>query len=162
GYLQSPCRADTAFSCESCHAMHRGDPRGQIHPERMGDAACTQCHTQLSAAESVAAHTRHDPAGQGARCTACHMPKVVYGLVTVHLSHRIELPDPARQAREGRPDACTSCHVDRSRSWAIEAHARLYGATAGASASAAAASGGLAENARQLFAGDPIERAVAA
>lgn len=183
GYLQSPCRADAAFSCESCHAMHRGDPRGQIHPERTGDSACTQCHTQLAAASSIVAHTRHDPAGPGARCTSCHMPKVVYGLVTVHLSHRIEVPDPARQASDGRPDACTSCHVDRSRSWAIAEHARLFGGGEGASRGAAWADPGtsastsistrtrtntslgedeLAQNTRQLFGGDPIERAVAA
>ena len=85
------------------------------------------------------------------------MPDLVYGLVGVHLSHRIESPEPARAARDHRPDACTLCHVDRSRSWAVQASARWYGAR-----QHVAAQPELAEVTRMLFGGDPIERAVAA
>ncbi len=157
GYLQSPCALTPEFSCESCHAMHRGDPRGQIHPERAGDAACTQCHTELSESSAERAHSRHDAAQS---CRSCHMPDVVYGLVGVKISHRIELPDPARDAEAQRPDACTSCHVDQTRGWAIDASARLFGTRAPAAERGREA--GLPEVTRQLFAGDPIERAVAA
>lgn len=84
------------------------------------------------------------------------MPDIVYGLVSVHLSHRIELPNPARAAHDARPDACTLCHVDRTRSWA----ARAAGGAALTDDPAAAA--GLSEVGYRLLAGDPIERAVAA
>ncbi|HKP55195.1 MAG TPA: hypothetical protein VJV78_00665 [Polyangiales bacterium] len=157
GYLQSPCTEQASFSCESCHAMHQGDPRGQIHPERGGDKACTQCHAELAQPTALRAHSHHDPAGAGARCQACHMPEIVYGLVGVHLSHRIESPDPARAARELRPDACTLCHVERSRGWAVQASSPWYGAPEQAGVEPEPP-----EATRMLFAGDPIERAIAA
>jgi hypothetical protein len=157
GYLQSPCTKSAEFSCESCHAMHQGDPRGQVHPERVGNRACTQCHQQLEAAPELAAHSHHDPQGGGASCRSCHMPEVVYGLVRVHLSHRIEVPDPQAQSRAGRPDACTLCHTDRSPLWAADALRRWKGEPTQLNEERA-----LPAVTRALFAGDPIERAVAA
>ena len=156
GYLQSPCRAEESFSCESCHAMHAGDPAGQLRPDRLGDAACTRCHAQLASPLSAAEHSAHRPGSAGSACRNCHMPDIVYGLVSVHLSHRIESPDVAQQARDERPDACTLCHVDETRSWA----ARAQGAAL--PVADAAASAGLSEVAYRLLAGDPLERAVAA
>jgi len=167
GYLDSPCRADEAFSCTSCHAMHDGDPRGQLRPDAVGDGACTQCHESLDAAPAMAAHARHDAQGEGARCVACHMPRIVYGLVDVHRSHRVEVPDPAQNARDARPDACTLCHVDETRSWAIDAYAQMFGRSAARvdttrNHALPDDAVGLAEVARALAGGDPIERAVAA
>ena len=64
----------------------------------------------------VAAHAHHDPAGEGARCVGCHMPRIVYGVLDVHRSHRIEIPKvPPASARcwlRAAPDACTLCHVE--------------------------------------------------
>ena len=153
GYLQSPCRKSAEFSCESCHAMHAGDPSGQLRPDRLGDAACTSCHGELASPLAAAAHSRHD---SSTSCRACHMPELVYGLVGVHLSHRIEVPDPARQAADLRPDACTLCHVDKTRSWAAQ-----HGGAAAVSGDSAAQEG-LSEVAFRLLAGDPIERSVSA
>jgi hypothetical protein len=65
------------------------------------------------------------------------MPRIVYGVLDVHRSHRIEIPDAAKAAAAGRPDACGGCHVD--------------GAPAGAPSTLAA-----------LSVGGPIARAVAA
>lgn len=155
GYLQSPCRASSDFSCESCHAMHEGDPAGQIRPSRAGDAACTACHTQLSGSRAAAQHARHAPNSAGTRCRNCHMPEIVYGLVSIHLSHRIESPSPQLQAASARPDACTLCHIDRTRSWASAALGQAL-------SDDPAARRGLSETAYRLLAGDPIERAVAA
>jgi hypothetical protein len=94
------------------------------------------------------------------------MPDVVYGLVSVCLSHRIEVPEPARQAADQRPDACTLCHVDRTRAWAASAALR-WRARAPGSAKADAdapqtADSELPEQTYRILAGDPIERAVAA
>jgi hypothetical protein len=116
GLLQSACSIRGALTCTSCHGMHEGDPRGQIRARFAGagvasDGMCTQCHGALAAPAALAAHTHHDPAGEGARCVGCHMPRVVYGVLDVHRSHRIEIPDPARTAAAGRPDACAGCHV---------------------------------------------------
>jgi predicted CXXCH cytochrome family protein len=115
GLLQSACAVKGGLTCTTCHGMHEGDPRGQLRGGLRGAAAdrmCTGCHVQLTGAAAVAKHTKHDPAG--ARCVGCHMPRVVYGVLDVHRSHRIEVPRPARNAADGRPDACAGCHVERS------------------------------------------------
>lgn len=140
GLLQSPCAQRGELTCTTCHGMHEGDPAGQIRPALEGDAMCTSCHAELAHAASLRQHSGHDPEGAGARCVACHMPRIVYGLVDVHPSHRIDSPepDPDSAGALGRPNACVLCHVE---------------GTDGASPSAAE---------RMLLGGDPIERAVAA
>src|SRR5439155_420226 len=107
------------------------DPRGQLRVRFADrpDAMCTGCHQALAAAPALAAHTHHQPTGVGSRCVSCHMPRIVYGVLDVHPSHRIEVPDPGRNAAAGRPDACTGCHVDRTAAWAQVAAARFWGAS---------------------------------
>ncbi|MGE3632387.1 MAG: ammonia-forming cytochrome c nitrite reductase subunit c552 [Sandaracinaceae bacterium] len=139
GLRQSPC---TDLGCLECHGMHEGDPRGQVRDSHRADGACTGCH-------AVDDHAHH----LSVTCVDCHMPRIVYGVVEVHRSHRIERPDPFRT---DRPDACTLCHAERSRRWAQLAFRRLYGG-----------GGSLAEDGdpevhRLTFGGDPVERAVAA
>ena len=126
GLLLSPCAQEGELTCVSCHSIHRGDPAGRIRPEALGDAGCTQCHEALASDDAIREHTGHDPSGAGARCTECHMPRISYGLVAVLHTHRIESPDPALSARYGRPDACTGCHVERTRAWASREAARLF------------------------------------
>jgi predicted CXXCH cytochrome family protein len=156
GLLQSRCAQEGALTCTSCHGMHEGDPRGQLRAGFRGadaDRMCTSCHTTLAAPAAVAQHTHHDAAG--ARCVSCHMPRVVYGVLDVHRSHRIEIPEPARAAASGRPDACTGCHVTETPAWAAASRARLWGREAPVVDEAPSPRDA-------LFAGDPITRAVAA
>ncbi|MCA8964258.1 MAG: hypothetical protein H6838_16195 [Planctomycetes bacterium] len=125
GVLASPCYRGGAMTCLSCHAMHRGDPKGQLRPELTSDAMCTQCHPAIGA--DVAAHTHHAAGGPGSSCVECHMPKVVFGVLEIHRSHRVEVPDPARDAAAARPNACTLCHTDRSLPWAAERMRQWWG-----------------------------------
>lgn len=162
GMLLSPCAEGGEMTCASCHAMHEGDPAGQIRPSATGDAACTQCHTELGTPAALAAHTRHEPAGSGARCVACHMPPIVYGLVSIHRSHRVEVPDPAQHAADGRPDACTLCHIERTRAWAATELARGWPRDERTATEATSSPAEWPEVDRALLAGDPIERAVTA
>jgi len=173
GLLQSPCAQRGTLTCTSCHGMHEGDPRGQVRSAfavaapasgeapGAGDGMCTRCHRDLGTPAALARHSHHDPGREGARCVACHMPRVVYGVLDIHRSHRIEIPDPARAAgatSEGsapRPDACTLCHVDRTPGWAAGALARWRG---GAPAPPPAS----ASPVEVLFSGEPLARAVAA
>jgi predicted CXXCH cytochrome family protein len=161
GLLQSPCAARGPMTCTSCHGMHDGDPRGQIRAEAVGDAACTQCHHAFERTDRLAQHTHHAASNASPRCIDCHMPRVVYGILDTHPSHRIENPDPARAARDDRPDACTLCHVDRSREWAIDARERFW-PTRRARTAPADSRGTGGEAFVTLFAGDPVERAIAA
>lgn len=164
GWLQSPCARDPSFGCASCHAMHEGDPAGQIRPGAEGDGACTSCHAD----HEGRAHTGHDDAMQ-VLCVDCHMPRVVYGVLDAHRTHRIESPHPTRDAELGRPDACTSCHADRTTVWAERAHARLWPEATTDTVSDDTASGTASDDTaslpalqRLLLAGDPIARALAA
>ncbi|NOT31788.1 MAG: hypothetical protein HOP15_15185, partial [Planctomycetes bacterium] len=125
GTTQSPCLAGGALTCHSCHAMHSGSVDGNIAPELRGDRACTQCHAEV--ARDVHAHTHHDPARSGARCLDCHMPRIVYGILEIHRSHRIEVPDVKRDVEAGRPNACTNCHLEESALWAADAMRAWWG-----------------------------------
>jgi len=172
GLLQSACAQRGALTCTSCHGMHDGNPRGQLRPPAAGDGACTGCHAAIASAADKGRHARHDPAGPGGRCVSCHMPRIVYGVRDVHRSHRIEIPDPARDAAAGRPDACTSCHVAQDRTWAAAERRRLWGGPGpDPSRQPEPGTGGSGNPPRvpgydaplnTLLAGDPIARAVAA
>ena len=166
GLLQSPCAMRGPLTCTSCHGMHEGDPRGQLRARFASqDAMCTGCHQALTAAPALAAHAHHDPAGAGARCVSCHMPRIVYGVLDVHRSHRIEVPEPARAAAAGRPDACTGCHVDRTAAWAQVAAGRFWGTARYPTGARVPAGTGPAEAIRgagplaRLIAADAIARA---
>ena len=126
GVLASACYTKGTMTCQSCHSMHEGDPHGQLRPDLAGNALCTQCHAEIGA--DVRAHTHHDPASSGSSCVECHMPKVVYGVLEIHRSHRIELPDPARDAAAARPHACTLCHTDQTLPWAAQQMQAWWGA----------------------------------
>jgi predicted CXXCH cytochrome family protein len=155
------------LTCIHCHSMHGGDPRGMIAPEMRGKAACVSCHPAIDA--DVAGHTGHRADGPGSDCYACHMPRITYGLVETHPTHRIQVPDPSRAWRHDMPEACTLCHVNRTAAWAAEAMTERFGQAAGSAATAAAAEPApegdfreIAESVRALFAGDVVQRAVAA
>jgi hypothetical protein len=165
--------------------MHEGDPRGQIretfidmegspnppaagpveqsssglHANAAANRMCTGCHGALGAAEALATHAHHDPAAAGGACVGCHMPRIVYGVLDVHRSHRIEIPHPARAASAGRPDACTTCHVDRSVAWAETAARGFWGADR-YPATVPVADGTSPFEA--ILEGEPVARAVAA
>ncbi|HMQ21824.1 MAG TPA: cytochrome c3 family protein [Planctomycetota bacterium] len=125
GVTTSPCYERGELSCMSCHVMHGGDVRGQIEPEMRGNRACTQCHEDIG--KNVSAHTKHAPESSGSLCMDCHMPRIVYGVVELHRSHHIEIPDPARDAENGRPNACTLCHLDKSPLWAAGKMREFWG-----------------------------------
>ncbi|ACY15057.1 cytochrome c3 family protein [Haliangium ochraceum] len=156
GIRQSACYQKGTLTCQSCHTMHGGDVYGQLPPEHRTAAACAGCHERVVA--DVAAHTRHAADSSGSDCFACHMPKMVYGVMEIHRSHHIEVPHPMNDGDKQRPNACTSCHLDRSITWAArEAHAdwpaRFQEPPAGEDVAYSLAS---------LLGGDPVERGVAA
>ena len=168
GLLQSPCTMRGPLSCTSCHGMHEGDPRGQMRARFGGKAGgktsntmCTTCHAALATPEAARLHAHHASAGEGGgdRCVSCHMPRIVYGVLDVHRSHRIEVPDPARSAAAGRPDACTTCHVERTAAWAATAARRLWGGARFAPDVPVPAGTSPLE---ALFGGPPVARAAAA
>jgi len=164
--LMTPDYQKGELRCSSCHSMHGGDPRGMITEEMRGAAACLQCHAEIG--RDIAAHTKHAAAGSGSDCYACHMPKITYGLLSVHPTHRIQNPDPSRAWRYDMPEACTLCHTNKSARWAADSLAAMWAAERSGRGEAGAIDAppdapewALAENVRALFAGDVVARAVA-
>lgn len=155
GLLLSPCYDQgQGMSCGSCHTMHGEQPSMQLRPGADTDAACLgSCH----APSALVGHGGHETVG----CQDCHMPRTTYGLLRGMISHRITSPDPgALVGREDMPDACTQCHVDRTRTWAATAVSSLGLRGSTASEHGEPSYGSRVE--RDLVGGDPVQRALAA
>ncbi|MDX2034695.1 MAG: cytochrome c3 family protein [Blastocatellia bacterium] len=166
GVLRSACftkgTGPDRIQCLTCHTMHDGDPKGQIRPENRGDKPCLSCHQQYAPPAALTAHTRHGAESAGSRCYNCHMPRVVYGVMSIHPTHEITVPDPSRTAAAGVPNACTQCHLDKSVNWAIAATSDLWPKRFAGQPKSKDAQFDQPEGARALFAGDALTRALAA
>ncbi|MDD9945063.1 MAG: multiheme c-type cytochrome [Myxococcales bacterium] len=174
GLLQSRCATEGPMTCNDCHAMHGSDPAGQLQPDLKGNRMCTQCHDGLARPDALYSHTHHHTEGPGSKCVNCHMPRVVYGLVRMHRSHRIAVPKPGAPPAQAQPDACLLCHTDQNGAWAAQESNRLWPEPPSAKrfqglrlnlkpATPDPAGRTRARSAIELLlAGDPIERATAA
>lgn len=167
GLLLSPCydpSSANGLGCNHCHDMHGDEPAGQLRPERAGEGACADCHasSRLSGAAGEGGHGGHGARAPEVDCLDCHMPRISYGLLEGMISHRISNPDPgAWVGRSDQPDACTQCHVDRSRAWAASAMGDL-GLSGSAPAPAAPEGSAASRVVLDLHGGDPIQRNLAA
>jgi hypothetical protein len=89
------------------------------------------------------------------------MPRVVYGVLEIHRSHRIESPDTKRDVEAGRPHACTLCHATQSALWAADKMREWWGTKyERPTARPDGAPLDLAEALASLHAGDAVQRAV--
>jgi predicted CXXCH cytochrome family protein len=142
-------------TCTSCHKLHGApedhalkvavDAPGGGHT-RQSDALCTQCHSDGTGGEGrsakalaerqtvaptlipdLSAHTHHAPDSQGSRCVECHMSDVNWRLITRRRDHTFQPPVPEMTSRFGVPNACTTCHEDKSPEWAASTMDRWYG-----------------------------------
>ena len=104
--------------CSHCHEPHSARLRVA------GNGVCLQCH----AAErfDTPQHHHHVQDHAGAQCVSCHMPARPFMQLQWRHDHFIRVPQPALSARVGSPDACTQCHTDQSRDWAITWTRRWY------------------------------------
>ncbi len=60
----------------------------------------------------------HAPQSEGSRCINCHMSDVNWRQLVRKRDHTFQPPVPENTARFGIPNACTTCHDDRSPEWA--------------------------------------------
>ena len=128
GVQASPCFRGGDFSCISCHEMHLDSPgqtdantwarTAQLKPKMDSDAACFQCHTDMSA--RLAAHTHHPADSSGSRCYNCHMPRTTFGLLRAMRSHQVSSPSVQESITYGRPNACNLCHLDQTLAWTAQ------------------------------------------
>jgi predicted CXXCH cytochrome family protein len=166
GLLRSQCyvkgHPENRINCLTCHSMHSGDPKGQIKPVNRTDQACLKCHEQFAEPARLAAHSGHSAESSGSRCYDCHMPRVVYGIMTIHRTHDITVPDPRLTAAQGVPNACNQCHLDQSVNWAIRESKRIWPQRFADAETSKDKSFDEPEGVRALFAGDALTRAMAA
>jgi predicted CXXCH cytochrome family protein len=120
-FVQSKMYA-AGVTCTDCHNPHTGIRKAQ------GNALCTQCH--VPTAYDGPSHTHHPADTAAADCRACHMPTRNYMVVDARFDHGFKVPRPDETVAFGTPNACASCHADRSASWAAAAVTRWYGSSA--------------------------------
>jgi tetratricopeptide (TPR) repeat protein len=108
-------------TCSDCHDPHTLKTRGA------GNAVCAQCH--LPARYDVPAHTHHPAGTAGASCPACHMPTTTYMVIDPRHDHSLRIPRPDLSVKLGVPNACNSCHRDKTAQWAADAIRAWTGTT---------------------------------
>jgi predicted CXXCH cytochrome family protein len=129
----SGCFQAGAIACTNCHVAHGAryehSLKVNIRQGRYGDTLCTQCHQESRRAPEAAkasfttgdglrAHTFHAPESEGSRCINCHMSDVNWRMLVRRRDHTFRAPTPEMTARYGVPNACTTCHDDKTPEWA--------------------------------------------
>ena len=73
------------------------------------------------------AHTFHNADSAGSRCISCHMSDVNWRLLIRRRDHTFQPPVPENTAQFGIPNACTTCHDDRTPEWAAKQMTTWWG-----------------------------------
>jgi predicted CXXCH cytochrome family protein len=112
-------------TCVSCHDVHGTENYAQLR--KPADKICLDCHSPTSPngphTATLEEHTHHKAGSPGSQCVACHMPKIVSEGVPGSFvsSHTFKFITPAMTDKYQIPNACTSCHKDKTTAWATEA-----------------------------------------
>src|SRR5437762_2449115 len=119
--------------CTDCHDPHR------LTLVAEGNALCLRCHQAepdtrrfpglRAKSYDSPAHHFHSPGSPGALCVNCHMPAKNYMVIDARRDHSFRIPRPDLSIKIGTPNACNTCHKDKSPQWASEAVAKWYGTT---------------------------------
>lgn len=119
GLWQSECFVRGGATCTTCHDPHRPDV--DRHPElaASNNALCARCHQDIGA--QLTSHTRHRVDSAGSSCVECHMPRTVVSIKATMRDHTMSLPTPENTVAFGIPNACTTCHADKTAAWAVAA-----------------------------------------
>jgi predicted CXXCH cytochrome family protein len=112
-------------TCFNCHDVH-GTPNNAdtIEPAK---TLCLNCHGPGSPngphnAKTIEEHTHHRVGSDGDVCVACHMPAIAQEMADVNVrSHTFAFITPSMTDQYKIPNACTSCHKDKSTDWARQA-----------------------------------------
>ncbi len=119
-FLQSKMYA-RGVRCSNCHEPHSANLKAD------GNAVCAQCHspagnTKFPTLKKVRyddpSHHHHKAGSPGAQCVSCHMPAKTYMRVDPRRDHSFRVPRPDLSAKLLTPNACSSCHQDKTAKWA--------------------------------------------
>lgn len=117
-FLQSKMHG-MGVKCSDCHNPHSAKLK------RVGNLTCTQCHVQNK--YDTPSHTFHKKENIGSKCVSCHMPGKVYMGNDLRHDHFFRVPRPDLSVRYGMPNACGSCHKDKSNKFLAESVVKWYG-----------------------------------
>jgi predicted CXXCH cytochrome family protein len=112
------------ITCFSCHDAHGTDNYAQL--VKPADKICLDCHGPLSLngprTATLEEHTHHKDGSAGSQCIACHMPQIETTIADVKVhAHTFRFVTPEMTEKYGIANPCTSCHSEKSTSWATEA-----------------------------------------
>lgn len=115
---------ERVLRCKDCHAPHGLEARSKTGESAQGaqsNKQCTACHEELVAPAKVKAHSHHS----AVHCVDCHMSYSWIGdddrKHQRTSDHSIAVPHPAESVAFGTPNACTTCHADKSDAWSLDA-----------------------------------------
>ena len=121
-YVQSAMYTH-GVTCAACHDVH-GTPNNAdlLKP---ANVLCRSCHGPQSPngphSATIEAHTGHKTGSTGSECVACHMPAIEQTIANVNVrSHTFKFIPPSMTEAYKIPNPCTTCHTDRTVSWAKE------------------------------------------
>ena len=106
--------------CSNCHNPHSGKLVAT------GNTLCMSCHAPKYDTKE---HHFHKINTEGAQCISCHMPVKTYMGNDHRRDHSFRIPRPDQSIIWETPNTCTSCHSDKSNTWAAEAVKKWYGPT---------------------------------
>ncbi len=95
--------------CTDCHNPHTAELKHE------GNRLCTSCHQHPAGKYDSPAHHHHQPGTAGAACVGCHMPEKTYMEVDPRHDHGLKVPRPDLSLQLGTPNACSGCHLERTR-----------------------------------------------
>jgi hypothetical protein len=127
--LQSRCYRKGGATCLTCHTAPHADhgpddlKRSAGDAAPLGDQSCRGCHPALFA--DVAGHSHHR-APEAQSCVACHMPRIVPGVLDLFADHALDVPVPENTDRHGVPNACNACHAKATPQAMADAIHRWY------------------------------------
>ena len=104
--------------CTDCHNPHSAKLK------HIGNQTCFQCHDTQKYA--VKAHTFHT-SNEATLCVNCHMSGKLYMGNDLRHDHSFRVPRPDLSQKYGTPNACATCHKDKSNQWLADAVSKWYG-----------------------------------
>jgi tetratricopeptide (TPR) repeat protein len=113
-WLMSPCVKSGKLDCLNCHTS---SGRYKFKAEDKANQACMPCHKDK--VDNAPEHSHHKPDSPGNKCISCHMPMTQFARMS-RSDHSMLPPTPAATIAFKSPNACNSCHEDKTPQWADE------------------------------------------
>ena len=113
-------------TCFSCHDPHGTENQAMLRKPVSDNQLCLTCHTPAGRngprATSIEAHTHHAAGSPGSQCISCHMPKIEVTVANQNVAaHTFKFITPAQTDSQKIPNACNTCHKDKTTAWATDA-----------------------------------------